>query len=169
MVMMSHIVLAPQPRQGRNGHDQAATRRQLLGQVGEARHIFLHMLDHVECRNHVEGARRKGNGIRQAAGLDVDGKFAAGNLTGLIIELEGFECAEFRKHAQVAAGAATSLEELQPFAARREAGDDGFDDVAARAEPPMFAFEFVEAVIDGTVHWSCSLMACDTPRVSRTR
>ncbi len=76
----------------------------------------------------------------------------AGNIAGFIIQLEGIEPAEFGQHLQIAAGSATCFEKTEALVLRREPGNDGFQYLAARAEPPVFALELVEAVIDVSFH-----------------
>ncbi len=76
----------------------------------------------------------------------------AGNIAGFFIQLKGIEPAEFGQHPQIAAGSATRFEKAKALILRREPGNDGFQDLAARAEPPVFALELVEAVIDVSFH-----------------
>ncbi len=53
---------------------------------------------------------------------------------------------------QVATGAAASLEKTKADTLRCEPGYNRFQNLAARAEPPVFAFDLVEAVIDVSFH-----------------
>ena len=76
----------------------------------------------------------------------------AGNITGFIVQLKGIEPAEFGEHAQIAASSAACLKKAEALVLRGKPGNDGFQDLAARAEPPVFALELVEAVIDVSFH-----------------
>ena len=76
----------------------------------------------------------------------------AGDVAGFIIQLKGIEPAEFGQHLQIAAGSATCFKEAEVFVLWRESGNDRFQDLAARAEPPVFALELVESVIDVSFH-----------------
>ena len=76
----------------------------------------------------------------------------AGNNAGFVIQLKGIEPAEFGQHAQVATRSATCFEKAEAFVLRRKPGNHGFQDLAARAEPPVFALELIEAVIDVSFH-----------------
>lgn len=75
-----------------------------------------------------------------------------GDIAGFVIQLKGIKPAEFGEHAQIAARSAACFEQAEALVWRRKPGNDRFQDLAARAEPPVFALELVEAVIDVSFH-----------------
>ena len=93
----------------------------------------------------------------------------AGDIAGFIIQLKGIKPAEFGQHAQIATRSAACFEKAEAFVLRRKPGNDGFQDLAARAEPPVFALELVEAVIDVSFHDLVLSSCASRPRISRTR
>ena len=73
-------------------------------------------------------------------------------IAGFIIQLKGIEPAESGQHLQIAARSAACFKEAEAFVLRREPGNDRFQDLAARAEPPVLPLKLVEAVIDVSFH-----------------
>lgn len=168
-VMVGDIVAAPQPGQCRNGHQQPAVRRELSGKPCETFHILLDVLDHVKGRNNIIGAWRKWYPVRQHSGFHINMHLGAGNVAGFVVEFKGIQTAEFRQHLQIAARAAASLEQAQPGVARDVPGNNRLQDLAARAEPPVVAFELIEAFKDVPFHVCEGSFRSSSPRISRTK
>ena len=151
---MRIVMLAPQPWEGRDRHNQAAARNQLFPKPGKTFHVFFDMLDDVERNHDVECPGRKGNLVGKHSGLDVDRHFPPGNFSRLVIKFKGFKVSKAGQHTKISAGAAACFQNTEVAALRREALNYCLENLAAREEPPMLAFKLVEPVIDAAFHES---------------